>query len=77
MPFVFEYLRRYNEMRVEIVTEGRLIDIIKDRFDAGVRLAEAVPRDMIAMPLVHIRGMLWSGRQAISQTGPDRSRRPT
>jgi DNA-binding transcriptional LysR family regulator len=27
------------------------VDIIKDGFDAGVRLAEAVPRDMIAMPL--------------------------
>jgi DNA-binding transcriptional LysR family regulator len=51
MPFVFEYLRRYSEMKVEIVTEGRLIDIITDGFDAGVRLAEAVPQDMIAMPL--------------------------
>ena len=29
-PFVFEYLRRYDEMKVEIVTEGRVIDIIKD-----------------------------------------------
>jgi DNA-binding transcriptional LysR family regulator len=38
-------------MKVEIVTEGRLIDIIKDGFDAGVRLAEAVPQDMIAVPL--------------------------
>src|SRR6202045_2397333 len=35
MPFVVEYLRRYDEMKVEIVTEGRLIDIIKDGFDAG------------------------------------------
>jgi DNA-binding transcriptional LysR family regulator len=43
--------RRNNEMKVEIVTEGRLIDIIMDGFDAGVRLAEAVPQDMIAMPL--------------------------
>jgi DNA-binding transcriptional LysR family regulator len=50
-PFVLEYRRRYNDMKVEIAIEGRLIDIIKDRFDAGVRLAEAVPRDMIAMPL--------------------------
>ena len=50
-PFVFEYLRRYDEVKVEIVTEGRLIDIIKDGFDAGVRHAEAVPQDMIAMPL--------------------------
>src|ERR1700693_1247636 len=74
MPFVFEYLRRYSEMKVEIATEGRLIDIIKDGFDAGVRLAEAVPRDMIAMPLgPHVV----VGAPAISQTGPDRSRRPT
>jgi DNA-binding transcriptional LysR family regulator len=51
MPFVFEYRRRYSEMKVEIVTEGRLIDIIKKGFDAGVRLVEAVPRDMIAVPL--------------------------
>src|SRR3981189_740089 len=51
MPFVLEYRRRYGEMKVEIVTEGRLIDIIKVGFDAGVRLAEAVPQDMIAMPL--------------------------
>jgi DNA-binding transcriptional LysR family regulator len=35
MPLVFEYLRRYNEMKVEVVTEGRLIDIIKEGFDAG------------------------------------------
>ena len=38
-------------MKVEIVTEGRLIDIIMDGFDAGVRLVEAVPQDMIAVPL--------------------------
>jgi hypothetical protein len=38
MPFVFEYRRRYGEMKVEIVTEGRLIDIIKEGFDAGVHL---------------------------------------
>src|ERR1700674_1996047 len=52
VPCVLEYRRRYNEMKVEIVTEGRLIDIIKEGFDAGVRLAEAVPLDMIAIPLV-------------------------
>src|SRR5271170_7874677 len=51
VPFVLEYRRRYNEMKVEIVTEGRLIDIITEGFDAGVRLAEAVPQDMIAMSL--------------------------
>jgi DNA-binding transcriptional LysR family regulator len=48
---VFEYLRRYPDMTVDIVTEGRLVDIVVDGFDAGVRLAELVPQDMIAVPL--------------------------
>ena len=34
---VLEYLRRYPDMKVEVVTEGRLIDIVADGFDAGVR----------------------------------------
>jgi DNA-binding transcriptional LysR family regulator len=50
-PIVFEYLRRYPDMTVDIVTEGRLVDIVVDGFDAGVRLADLVPRDMIAVPL--------------------------
>jgi DNA-binding transcriptional LysR family regulator len=50
-PIILEYLRRYPEMKVDIVTEGRLVDIVVDGFDAGVRLAESVPQDMIAVPI--------------------------
>ncbi len=47
---MFEYLRRYPEMKVDIVAESRLIDIVVDGFDAGVRLIEQAPQDMIAVP---------------------------
>jgi DNA-binding transcriptional LysR family regulator len=50
MPQLIEFLQRYPEMKLDIVTEGRLIDIVADGFDAGIRLAETVPRDMIAVP---------------------------
>jgi DNA-binding transcriptional LysR family regulator len=30
--------------------EGRPIDIVAEGFDAGIRLAEAVPQDMVAVP---------------------------
>ncbi|NMO19746.1 LysR family transcriptional regulator [Pyxidicoccus fallax] len=50
MPYVLEFLLRYPDMQVDLVTEDRLIDIVAEGFDAGVRLAEAVPRDMIAVP---------------------------
>jgi DNA-binding transcriptional LysR family regulator len=37
-------------MKLDIVTEGRLVDIVVDGFDAGIRLAETVPQDMVAVP---------------------------
>ncbi|WP_020202492.1 MULTISPECIES: LysR family transcriptional regulator [Cupriavidus] len=51
MPLFLAFLRRYPEMRLDIVTEGRLIDIVVAGFDAGIRLAESVPLDMVAVPL--------------------------
>src|ERR1700730_16147931 len=50
-PVVFEFLRRFTEMKVDLVVEDRLIDIVAEGFDAGVRLGDTVPADMIAVPL--------------------------
>ena len=43
------FLARYPDMSVDLVTEGRLVDIVAGGFDAGVRLGEALPQDMIAV----------------------------
>lgn len=51
MPLFVEYMRRYPQMNVDIVTEGKLIDIVVEGFDAGIRLHDSVPQDMIAIPL--------------------------
>ncbi|MDH3000969.1 LysR family transcriptional regulator [Chelonobacter oris] len=50
-PVIIEYLRRYPHMQIDLVSDGRLIDIVADGFDAGFRLAEAVPQDMVSIPL--------------------------
>lgn len=50
-PLVLEFLRRYPDMAVDIVTEGRLVDIVADGFDIGVRVAGLVPTDMISVAL--------------------------
>ena len=49
-PFVLPFLKRYPDMRVEIATDAKLVDIVASGFDAGIRLAESVPRDMVAVP---------------------------
>lgn len=50
-PIILDYMQRYPDMNVVLVTEGRLVDIVGQGFDAGIRLAEAVPQDMIAIPI--------------------------
>jgi len=50
-PIILEFMRRYPDMNVVLVTEGRLVDIVGQGFDAGIRIAEAVPQDMIAIPI--------------------------
>jgi DNA-binding transcriptional LysR family regulator len=49
-PIILEFLRRYPQMKVDIVTESRLIDIVVEGFDAGIRTTDIVPGDMIAIP---------------------------
>lgn len=48
---VLEYLRRHPRVHVDLVTEGRLVDIVAEGFDVGVRVAGLVPSDMIAVSL--------------------------
>jgi DNA-binding transcriptional LysR family regulator len=48
-PVLRKFLPRYPEVRVEIVSDYGLVDIVSERFDAGVRLGEHVDRDMIAV----------------------------
>jgi len=44
-----EFMARYPDVSLDLVAEGRLVDIVEQGFDAGIRLGEAVPQDMIAI----------------------------
>ncbi|WP_340120164.1 LysR substrate-binding domain-containing protein [Pelagibius sp. 7325] len=50
-PLVLGFLRRHPEVHIDLVTEGRLVDIVAEGFDLGVRRADLVPADMIAVSL--------------------------
>ncbi|MCD9096791.1 LysR family transcriptional regulator [Luteimonas fraxinea] len=51
-PVLARFLREYPRVHIDIFTDGRLGDIVADGFDAGIRLAEAVPKDMVAIPVM-------------------------
>ena len=44
-----DFLATYPDIHVEIVVDTRMVDIVADGFDAGIRLFDDVPRDMIAI----------------------------
>ncbi len=48
-PGLSRLLPEYPDIRVEIVVDYGLVDIVSEGFDAGVRLGEQVAKDMIAL----------------------------
>jgi DNA-binding transcriptional LysR family regulator len=48
-PKLSSFLRHYPDIKVEIVVDYGLTDIVAERFDAGVRDGEQVAKDMIAV----------------------------
>jgi DNA-binding transcriptional LysR family regulator len=48
-PKLTKFLRQYPDVKVEIVVDYGLADIVAQRYDAGVRAGEQVAKDMIAV----------------------------
>lgn len=48
LPKLTTFLKKYPDIKVEIVVDYGLTDIVAGRFDAGVRSGEQVAKDMIA-----------------------------
>ena len=56
VPFVIEpvlpaFRARHPRVEVEVVIEERFVDIVAEGYDAGVRLSEAIERDMVQVRL--------------------------
>lgn len=50
-PKLEKLLRDYPDIKIEIAVDYRFNDIVAERYDAGIRLGEAVAKDMISVPI--------------------------
>jgi DNA-binding transcriptional LysR family regulator len=48
-PAVTKLQSEFPDINVELTSDERLIDIVEERYDAGVRLGEQVAKDMVAV----------------------------
>ena len=50
-PLVAAYAKKYPRVLLDIIVEDRNVDIVEGGFDAGIRLREAVQKDMVTVRL--------------------------
>lgn len=50
-PLVFDFMDAYRDVRIEIIGDAAVIDIVQQGFDAGVRFGRQLAQDMIALPM--------------------------
>lgn len=51
LPLVLEFANRHPRVHIDLVTEERLVDVVAEGFDLGVRAANLIPHDMIVISL--------------------------
>jgi DNA-binding transcriptional LysR family regulator len=50
-PIITPFLKRYPEIRLEVIVEDSLVDLLAAGCDAGIRYDERLAQDMIAVPI--------------------------
>jgi DNA-binding transcriptional LysR family regulator len=51
LPIVTRFLKAFPDIKVEIVINDALVDMVSAGFDAGIRFGETIAADMIAVPI--------------------------
>lgn len=60
-PVLVEFMRLYPSICVDVAVDDRFTDLIAEGFDAGLRLGEALQRDMVAIPITGPMRMVVAG----------------
>jgi DNA-binding transcriptional LysR family regulator len=50
-PMAFDFMDIYPDVKIELISDAAVIDIVEQGFDAGVRFGKQLDQDMIALPL--------------------------
>lgn len=57
-PIISDYLKRYPEVRIELFCTGRLVDLVEERFDVGIRAGALADSTLVARRLGTARWFL-------------------
>lgn len=69
-PRLQPLLRQYPELKIELINDYGLADIVADRYDIGVRLGDQVAKDMVAVRIAPDMAMSIVGSPGYLQSRP-------
>lgn len=72
-PFISDYLARYPEVRLELSANARVVDLIEERFDVGIRAGRLEDSSLIAKTLGVIERLLVAAPAYLNRRGRPRS----
>ena len=72
-PIVRDYLKRFPEVRLELFTTMRTVDLVEERFDLGVRAGPLPDSSLIAKSLGHATWFLVATAAYLKRRGRPRS----
>lgn len=72
-PIVTDYLKRYPEVRLELSANARVVDLIEERFDVGIRIGRLEDSSLIAKPVATVEWILAAAPAYLKRRGRVRS----
>ncbi len=72
-PIVSDYLKRYPEVRLELFSTGRFVDLVEERFDLGIRAGILADSTLIARSLGSVRWFLVATPAYLKRRGRPKS----
>lgn len=73
LPGIVEFLQRYPEIEVSAVFLDRVVNLLEEGFDVGVRIGELPDSSMKALRVGHVRRMVCASTSYLKKHGTPRS----
>ncbi|MDH3640060.1 MAG: LysR substrate-binding domain-containing protein, partial [Gammaproteobacteria bacterium] len=68
-PLVTSFLARFNQVHVELLLLDRLVNLVEEGVDVGIRIAHLEDSSMVAIPVGQIRRVVCASPKLLKKTG--------
>ena len=72
-PIISDYLKRYPEVRIELVSTTRAVDLVEERFDLGIRAGTLADSTLVARLLGRVGWFLVASAAYLKKRGRPRT----